>query len=147
MELYRPSRETTVVDVGVTDAPFGEGSSDNFFEALYPWPEQITAVGHTEFPGYAGVFNVTANSILLAHQTGDYTSNQSELVYLDISDPAGAMVDPTTLERARGLGLDPAHFLADNDSTGFFSRLGDLVETGPTWTNVNDFRAIVVDRP
>jgi glycerate 2-kinase len=63
------------------------------------------------------------------------------------SDPAGAVVDPTTLDRARRLGLDPAHFLADNDSTGFFSRLGDLVETGPTWTNVNDFRAIVVDRP
>jgi glycerate 2-kinase len=62
-------------------------------------------------------------------------------------DPAGAWVDQTTLERARALGLDPAHFLSDNDSTGFFSRLGDLVETGPTWTNVNDFRAIVVDRP
>jgi hydroxypyruvate reductase len=62
------------------------------------------------------------------------------------SDPAGALVDSTTLQRARWRGLDPAHFLADNDSTGFFSRLGDLVETGPTWTNVNDFRAIVVDR-
>ena len=57
------------------------------------------------------------------------------------------MIDQTTLPRARSLGLDPAHFLSDNDSTGFFSRLGDLVETGPTWTNVNDFRAIVVDRP
>ena len=62
-------------------------------------------------------------------------------------DPAGAVIDQTTLARARSLGLDPAHFLSDNDSTGFFSRLGDLVETGPTWTNVNDFRAIVVDRP
>jgi glycerate 2-kinase len=62
-------------------------------------------------------------------------------------DPAGAVIDQTTLSRARSLGLVPAHFLADNDSTGFFSRLGDLVETGPTWTNVNDFRAIVVDRP
>jgi len=62
-------------------------------------------------------------------------------------DPAGAVIDQTTLPRARSLGLDPAHFLSDNDSTGFFSRLGDLVETGPTWTNVNDFRAIVVDRP
>jgi hydroxypyruvate reductase len=61
-------------------------------------------------------------------------------------DPAGAVVDQHTLDRARGRGLDPAHFLADNDSTGFFSRLGDLVETGPTCTNVNDFRAIVVDR-
>ena len=34
-----------MVDVGVTDAPFGGGSTDNFFEALYPWPERITAVG------------------------------------------------------------------------------------------------------
>lgn len=63
------------------------------------------------------------------------------------TDPAGAAVDPTSLARARALGLDPAAFLANNDSTGFFSKLGDLVETGPTCTNVNDFRAIVVDRP
>jgi glycerate 2-kinase len=62
-------------------------------------------------------------------------------------DPAGAAIDPTTLQRARSLGLDPAHFLAENDSTGFFAGLGDLVETGPTCTNVNDFRAIVVDTP
>jgi hydroxypyruvate reductase len=61
-------------------------------------------------------------------------------------DPAGAVIDETTLERARALGLDPASFLANNDSTGFFARLGDLVEIGPTCTNVNDFRAIVVDR-
>jgi hydroxypyruvate reductase len=61
-------------------------------------------------------------------------------------DPAGAVIDPGTLARARALGLDPAAFLADNDSTGFFARLGDLVETGPTRTNVNDFRAMVVDR-
>jgi hydroxypyruvate reductase len=62
------------------------------------------------------------------------------------NDPAGAWIDQTTLDRASSLGLDPAHFLSDNDSTAFFTRLGDLVETGPTWTNVNDFRAIVVDR-
>jgi hydroxypyruvate reductase len=60
-------------------------------------------------------------------------------------DPAGAAVDDSTLARARALGLDPAAFLSDNDSTGFFTRLGDLVWTGPTCTNVNDFRAIVVD--
>jgi hydroxypyruvate reductase len=63
------------------------------------------------------------------------------------TDPAGAFIDETSLARARALGLDTAHFLAENDSTGFFARLGDLVETGPTCTNVNDFRAIVVDRP
>jgi hydroxypyruvate reductase len=61
-------------------------------------------------------------------------------------DPAGAVVDGSTVKRARALGLDPAAFLANNDSTGFFSRLGDLLVPGPTFTNVNDFRAIVVDR-
>jgi hydroxypyruvate reductase len=61
-------------------------------------------------------------------------------------DPAGAFADATTVARARALGLDPAAFLADNDSTGFFARLGDLLAPGPTWTNVNDFRAILVDR-
>jgi len=62
-------------------------------------------------------------------------------------DPAGALIDPTTIARARQAGLDPAAFLADNDSTGFFARLGDLLTPGPTATNVNDFRAILVDRP
>jgi glycerate 2-kinase len=62
-------------------------------------------------------------------------------------DPAGAFIDETTLARAGKLGLDPAAFLADNDSTGFFERLGDLLEPGPTFTNVNDFRAILVGSP
>jgi glycerate 2-kinase len=61
-------------------------------------------------------------------------------------DPAGAFVDDTTLARARNLGLDPAVFLSENDSTGFFERLGDLLQPGPTYTNINDFRAIFVDR-
>jgi hydroxypyruvate reductase len=62
-------------------------------------------------------------------------------------DPAGAFVDDTTLARAGAAGLDPAAFLADNDSTGFFNSIGDLFTPGPTFTNVTDFRAIVVDRP
>ncbi len=60
-------------------------------------------------------------------------------------DPAGAFIDKTTLSRARKLGLDPARFLAENDSTGFFEPLGDLLRPGPTCTNVNDLRAILVD--
>ncbi len=60
-------------------------------------------------------------------------------------DPAGAFIDETTLDRARAVGLDAAAFLADNDSTGFFSGIGDLFRPGPTFTNVTDFRAIVVD--
>jgi glycerate 2-kinase len=59
-------------------------------------------------------------------------------------DPAGAIVDETTLARARALGLDPAAFLADNDSTGFFEAIGDLLVPGPTRTNVNDLRAILI---
>jgi glycerate 2-kinase len=59
-------------------------------------------------------------------------------------DGAGAFVFPGTLARARALGLDPAAALARHDSGGFFSTLGDALVTGPTRTNVSDFRAIVV---
>src|SRR5580765_7705811 len=55
-ELLGPGPATTVVDVGVTDAPFGGGSTDNFFEALYPWPERITAVGATELDRFRAAF-------------------------------------------------------------------------------------------
>ena len=54
------------------------------------------------------------------------------------TDAAGAFVDGTTLDRAAALGLDPAAYLANNDSYTFFDRLGDLIRTGPTNTNVND---------
>jgi len=60
-------------------------------------------------------------------------------------DPAGAFADATTLSRARARGLDAARFLAENDSTGFFEQLDDLLAPGPTCTNVNDLRAILVD--
>jgi glycerate 2-kinase len=62
-------------------------------------------------------------------------------------DPAGAFIDDTTVARAHRLGLDPAVFLDDNNSTEFFERIGDLLTPGPTNTNVNDFRAILVDSP
>jgi hydroxypyruvate reductase len=62
------------------------------------------------------------------------------------ADPAGAFIDETTLARAHGIGLDPAVFVAENDATRFFARLDDLLVTGPTCTNINDFRAILVDR-
>jgi glycerate 2-kinase len=60
-------------------------------------------------------------------------------------DPAGAFVDEITLARAKKLGLDPAGILEQNNSTHFFERLGDLLNPGPTFTNVNDLRAILVD--
>jgi glycerate 2-kinase len=61
------------------------------------------------------------------------------------SDPAGAIVTPDTLARARALNLNAATSAANNDSTNFFQPLGDLVQCGPTQTNVNDFRVLLVD--
>jgi hydroxypyruvate reductase len=61
-------------------------------------------------------------------------------------DNAGAFVGEDTLARAAALGIDAAACLAANDAWGFFAALGDLVVTGPTRTNVNDFRAIMLAR-
>ena len=58
---------------------------------------------------------------------------------------AGAIVAPDTIARAVSLGLSPRARLADNDGHGFFESLGDQVITGPTLTNVNDFRAILIE--
>ena len=59
-------------------------------------------------------------------------------------DNAGAFAAPDSLRRARELGLDIRLFMAANDAWSYFSALGDLLVTGPTRTNVNDFRAILV---
>ena len=59
-------------------------------------------------------------------------------------DNAGALLTPDSMARARAQGLDPRKFLAANDSYGIFSVISDLVVTGPTRTNVNDYRAILI---
>jgi glycerate 2-kinase len=59
-------------------------------------------------------------------------------------DNAGARLTPESLSRATALGLDPRALLLNNDAYGFFDRLGDLIVTGPTRTNVNDYRVILV---
>jgi len=61
------------------------------------------------------------------------------------SDPAGAVIDRATFARMQSLKLDPKVFLDNNDATAFFAATGDLLQTGPTLTNVNDIRAILVD--
>jgi hydroxypyruvate reductase len=61
-----------------------------------------------------------------------------------VEENAGAIVTPDTLARAAERGLSPLDHLARNDAWSFFSGLGDLVVTGPTYTNVNDFRALLV---
>jgi glycerate 2-kinase len=61
------------------------------------------------------------------------------------SDPAGAIVTPSTLARAAVLKVDPGAYLANNDSTAFFAQVDGLIQCGPTQTNVNDFRVILID--
>src|SRR6201998_3581819 len=61
------------------------------------------------------------------------------------SNPAGALIDATTFAKMKAQGLDPHAYLANNDATTFFAATGDLLQTGPTLTNVNDVRVILVD--
>ena len=87
--------------------------------------------------------------------SGDRTERIAQRVYALAGDTdgvdgaeeiAGAIVAPDTLARAAALGINAKARLADNDGHGFFEALGDQVVTGPTLTNVNDFRAILVDK-
>ena len=59
------------------------------------------------------------------------------------TDAAGAIVDGYTLKRAKHLGLDPKRYLENNDSYNFFLKLGDLIRTDATGTNVNDISVIL----
>ena len=61
------------------------------------------------------------------------------------ADPAGAIIDFRTFAKMKSLGLDANAYLDDNDATAFFEQTGDLLITGPTLTNVNDIRVILVD--
>jgi hydroxypyruvate reductase len=63
----------------------------------------------------------------------------------DASDPAGALLDAASFDAVRTQSLDAAAYLADNDATGFFEKAGGLIVCGPTMTNVNDIRVILVD--
>lgn len=64
-----------------------------------------------------------------------------------MEETAGAYIDPTTLSRAWALQMPPRQFIANNDAHTFFEKLGDSIITGPTLTNVNDFRALLITAP
>ena len=61
------------------------------------------------------------------------------------TDPAGALIDATTFAKMKAQGLQPQAYLDNNDATAFFEATGDLLLPGPTLTNVNDIRVILVD--
>jgi glycerate 2-kinase len=88
----------------------------------------------------AGLLKDTPNVAALAADTDGADGGAGSA-----SDPAGAVIDARTFAKMKSLGLDPQAYLANNDATGFFSQTGDLLLTGPTLTNVNDIRVILVD--
>jgi glycerate 2-kinase len=88
----------------------------------------------------AGLLKDTADISALAADTDGADGGAGSA-----SDPAGAMIDSTTFAKMKSLGLDAQACLDDNDATTFFTATGDLVLTGPTLTNVNDVRVILVD--
>ena len=98
------------------------------------WPNQEYALGLVESLGGApGIAALAADT-----DGADGGAGNPD-------DPAGAIVLPDTQARALERNLKAATFLANNDSTTYFRELGDLVVSGPTQTNVNDFRAILID--
>src|SRR6266581_1505908 len=88
----------------------------------------------------AGLFKDTSGISALAGDTDGADGGAGSA-----ADPAGAIIDQTTFAKMKALGLDPAAYLDNNDATAFFAATGDLLKTGPTLTNVNDIRVILVD--
>jgi glycerate 2-kinase len=88
----------------------------------------------------ASLLNQTPNISALAADTDGADGGAG-----NATDPAGAIIDQTTFDKMKSLGLDPKVFLDNNDATAFFAATGDLLSTGPTLTNVNDVRVILVD--
>lgn len=88
----------------------------------------------------AGLFAETPGICVLAGDTDGADGGAGSP-----TDPAGAILDQRTFARMRDLKLDPKALLANNDATAFFTATGDLLNTGPTLTNVNDIRIILVD--
>ncbi|CAN5464082.1 glycerate kinase [soil metagenome] len=88
----------------------------------------------------ASLFAGTSNISVLAGDTDGADGGAGHP-----TDPAGAILDQRTFAKIRELKLDPKAYLDNNDATAFFTATGDLLNTGPTLTNVNDIRIILVD--
>jgi glycerate 2-kinase len=89
----------------------------------------------------AGLLNNTSGISALAADTDGADGGAGSA-----TDPAGAIIDARTFARMAALGLDAKTYLDNNDATAFFAATGDLMLTGPTLTNVNDIRVILVEQ-
>lgn len=145
-ELEGEARELAESQADIVKSLVGRGSSPAPPCILLSGGETTVTVGGDGRGGRNGEFLLAL--ALALRGMPDVHALAADTDGIDGSeDNAGAIIGPDTLGWARALGYDAAEFLARNDSYGFFSRVGALVTTGATLTNVNDFRAILIDRP
>ena len=143
-EIEGESREVGKVQAAIARAVAQRGTPFARPCVLLSGGETTVTVKHKGGRGgRAGEF-LLGCAIALQRQPGVYVLAADTDGIDGIEDNAGAVVTPDTLQRALALDMKAADFLDRNDAYGFFSGLGDLVITGPTFTNVNDFRALLI---
>jgi hydroxypyruvate reductase len=142
--LEGESREVGTVMAGIARAVRSHGTPVGAPAVLLSGGETTVTIGNA--PGRGGPNSEFALSLAVALQgaQGIWALACDSDGIDGTDDAAGAIVGPDTLARAEQRGLDPRAYLARHDSYTFFDQLGDLVRTGPTRTNVNDIRAVLV---
>jgi len=139
------SREAGTVMAGIARSIATHGHPLKAPAVLLSGGETTVTIGNTK-PGKGGrntefllatalALNAAPNTWAIAGDTDGIDGTE---------DAAGALITPTTLARARAAGLNPREILSGHDSYSLFAAIGDLIKTGPTLTNVNDIRAILV---
>ena len=139
------SREAGIVMAGIARSIATHGQPLRAPALLLSGGETTVSIGQTK-PGKGGRNTefLLATAIALAGAANIWAAAADTDGIDGTEDAAGAIITPTTLTRARAAGLDPRAILAAHDSYTLFDRIGDLIRTGPTLTNVNDIRAILV---
>jgi hydroxypyruvate reductase len=141
--LEGESREVALVHAGIARQVVRHGQPARPPCVLLSGGETtVTVRGHGR--GGRNVEFLLALAVALGGEKGIYALAGDTDGVDGTEDNAGAILTPDTLSRAAAIGVDAKARLADNDGYSFFSLLGDLVLTGPTLTNVNDFRAVLM---
>jgi hydroxypyruvate reductase len=141
--LEGESREVAMVHAGIARQVLRHGQPARAPCVLLSGGETTVTV-RGKGRGGRNVEFLLALTVALDGQAGVYALAGDTDGVDGTEDNAGALLGPDTLARAAAAGVDAKARLADNDGYTFFAALGDLVKTGPTLTNVNDLRAILI---
>jgi len=142
--LEGEARDVALVHAGITKQVIRHGQPLSAPCVLLSGGETTVTVRGQGRGGRNAEFALSL-SVALQAQAGVYAIACDTDGIDGTEDNAGALVTPSTLSRAEGRGIDAKKYLANNDGYSFFQTLGDLVISGPTLTNVNDFRAIIIE--